>query len=366
MTRTPNRTLRMDWFLLLLVVVLSAVGLLNLRSAAAVDDMPHHVSQMLWMVIGFSAAAGVRSVDYRLAERGAWFIYITAVLLLILVPIVGTTNNTTAQRWIDLGLFQLQPSEPAKVAVILSVARFLHDREEKVPHTLLTLVQLAGIIGLPFVLVLNQPDLGTATTIGLIGCTMLVMERFRLSALIPAGIAGLIAMPVMWIFIMHDYQRERVMTLLNRAENIQEDGWQVSQSRIAIGSGEWFGKGYLRGAQVQNGFVPEHENDFVFTHHGEQFGFVGSVALIAVYAALILWALRIASRGRDRFAVLTATGIAAFIFWHVFVNLAMVMGLLPVVGLWLPLCSYGGSAMITVMGMVGILMSISIRRDVRV
>jgi rod shape determining protein RodA len=173
-------------------------------------------------------------------------------------------------------------------------------------------------------------------------------------------------MPVMWIFIMHDYQRERVMTLLNRAENIQEDGWQVSQSRIAIGSGEWFGKGYLRGAQVQNGFVPEHENDFVFTHHGEQFGFVGSVALIAVYAALILWALRIASRGRDRFAVLTATGIAAFIFWHVFVNLAMVMGLLPVVGLWLPLCSYGGSAMITVMGMVGILMSISIRRDVRV
>jgi rod shape determining protein RodA len=364
--RTSNaQGIRIDWVLLVLVLMIATVGLVDLRSAAEVDGIPHHVSQTLWLVLGSITAAFIASQDYRLAERAAYVVYALSMILLVLVPIIGTTNNTTAQRWIDLGVFQLQPSEPAKIAVILVVARYLHDNQGNDSHGFKQLLSLGALVGLPFLLVLIQPDLGTALTIALIACTIAAMERFRITTLLPAFAAGIAAVPLMWIFVMKEYQKNRVLSFLNPGENLHGHGWQVSQSRIAIGSGQFFGKGFLRDTQVQNGFVPEHENDFVFTHHGEQFGFLGSVALIGLYAFLILWALRIAAGGKDRFAVLTSVGVAAFLFWHVTINLGMVMGVLPVVGLWLPLASYGGSAMITVMMLVGILMSISIRRDRR-
>jgi rod shape determining protein RodA len=353
---------RVDWVLITLVGLLCGIGLVNLRSAALVDDMQHHVTQILWMLIGAGAAAMVATQDPRLAHRWAWVFWSACVLLLLLVPLVGSTNNTAARRWLDLGLFQLQPSEPAKMAVILATARWFHDHESPHPHGLRVLVPPILLALTPALMVMAQPDLGTALTILLIFATMCLFERIRWSALLPLGLASLASLPVLWFLVMNERQKARVLSFLNPADNVQGDAWQVTQSRIAIGSGGFSGRGYLQGTQVQTGFVPEHENDFIFTHHAEQFGWVGGALLIGLYGALILWILRAARLGRDRFSVLLGVGIAAFFFWHVFINLGMVMGALPVVGLWLPFASYGGSAMLTVMVMIGLALAVSWRR----
>lgn len=347
--------------LLLIVFAIAAVGLLNLRSAAEVDGVAHHLTQLLWMGLGLVGATAIASQDYRIAERGAWVFYGVVVLLLGATLVIGTELNNS-RRWIDLGVFMLQPSEITKLATIIVTARWFADHERPDGHSLMDLIPPLGLVLVPFTLILMQPDLGTGLTILLIFATMVAFERVRWTAYaVMAGAAAIIA-PLMWAFVLLPYQKRRIMTFLNPGENLQGDAWQVSQARIAIGSGRWFGKGYLQGTQVQNGFVPEHENDFIFTHHGEQFGFIGSLVLIGLFAALILWALRIARHGRDRFAVLTAVGIAAFIFWHVVINLGMVTGALPVVGLWLPMVSYGGNAMLTTLFTLGLLMSISMRR----
>jgi rod shape determining protein RodA len=361
---SQRNSLHIDWFLILLVGVICAVGLINLRSAAEADGLQHHVSQLLWVILGGTAAGLLAAMDYRNVERGAYFLLVGAVFLLILVPLIGDTNNTTAQRWIDLGVFQLQPSEPAKLAVIVATARYFHEIESPNAHGIRQMLPPILMVAVPWTLVLIQPDLGTATAILLIFTTMCLFERIKASTITAFAAAGAAALPLMWFFVMHDYQKERVLSFLNPDEDVQGDAWQVSQSRIAIGSGRLLGKGYMQGTQVQNGFVPEHENDFVFANHGEQFGFVGGIALIVLYALLIFWALRIARYGRDRFAVLCAVGVSAFLFWHVVVNIGMVMGVLPVVGIWLPFCSYGGSAMMTSMMLIGILLSISLRRQV--
>lgn len=361
---SSNRTRIVDIPLIVIVLLLCGAGLVNLNSAAHVDGMAHHLTQSVWMIFGGVIATGLALQDTRLFERTAYVFFGFVCILLVLVPLVGTDNNTTAQRWLDLGFFDLQPSELMKVAVILATARYFHQNERPEGHGPLDLLRPLGMVAIPFVLILIQPDLGTALTILLIFGTMVIFERIKRSTFVIAGISGVIAVPLMWFFVMKDYQKMRVLSFLNPDENLQGDAWQVSQSKIAIGSGRLFGKGYLQGTQVQNGFVPEHENDFIFAHHGEQFGFIGSAALILLYFILILWCLRVARLGRDRFSVLTAVGIAAFFFWHVLINLGMVSGLLPVVGLWLPLASYGGSAMLTVMILIGVLLSISLRRHV--
>lgn len=352
-----------DWVLVALVGTLCVIGLLNLASASEVTGQRHHVTQALWMVFGSVAATALASQDYRLLERGAYIIFAGACLLLALVPFVGTTLNNS-QRWIDLGVFYLQPSEEMKLAAVLVTARYLSDHPRPDGHSLRDLAPLGALLAIPSLLILIQPDLGTAITVLLIAGTIVLFDRIRWASLLALISAGLAAIPVMWTFVMKPYQKARVLAFLNPDENLQGDAWQVSQSRIAIGSGRLFGKGYMQGTQVQNGFVPEHENDFIFTHHGEQFGFVGSLVLLGLYFALVLWALHIARQGRDRFAVLCAVGIAAFVFWHVTINLGMVTGMLPVVGLWLPFASYGGNATLTVFFCVGILMSISMRRQV--
>jgi len=352
-----------DWTLVVLVAVLIVLGLLGLRSAAMVDGMPHHVTQMVWVLIGTTVAAFIAAQDYRHAERWAYVLYGLIVGLLCLVPLIGTDLNTTAKRWIDFGLFSLQPSELMKIGVILATARFLGDRPRPEGHGFSTLLPLMGILVVPFVLIVTQPDLGTALTMILIVATMLFFDRIKPLTMAAISVLTVVALPFIWTLMLRDYQRTRVLSFLNPSDNLQGDAWQVNQSKIAIGSGRLTGKGYLQGTQVQNGFVPEHENDFVFAHHGEQFGFLGSALLVVLYLCLILWCLRIARHGRDRFGVLIAVGVAAFFFWHVLINLGMVTGMLPVVGLWLPLASYGGSAMVTVMILLGLLMSISLRRQ---
>jgi rod shape determining protein RodA len=358
-----QNALTFDWPLLLLVGILCAVGFVNLRSAAAVEGSSHHLTQLVWFALGTVTAGIIALQDYRIAERWAYVLYGLSTLLLVLVLFFGINLNGS-YRWFDLGAFHLQPSEIAKVGTILATARYFHDHEKAEAHGIRDLLVPIALVAVPFVLILLQPDLGTGLVVIFIFATMAMMERVRMATLASLFAAVLAAIPLMWLFVLHDYQKERVMAFLNPGENVHDEAWQVTQARIAIGSGRIVGKGYMQGTQVQNGFVPEHETDFVFALTGEQFGFVGSVVLIGLYLLLVLWCLRIARHGRDRFAVLTAVGVAAFLFWHVVINLSMVTGLLPVVGLWLPLASYGGSATMTVFIALGLLMSISLRRHV--
>ncbi|MFT6398712.1 MAG: rod shape determining protein RodA [Bradymonadia bacterium] len=351
----------MDWILLLLVAAIAGVGLLNLRSAAEVAGNSFHLTQLTRMLLGVGVAGLIASQDYRLGARWAYVILGAVVFLLLAVFPLGTTLNNS-RRWLDLGVFLLQPSELMKVAVIIVTARYLHDHEAPKGRSLFQLFVPAALCLGPCLLVMMQPDLGTALVIIFIFGTMCLFDGIRKTTLVAMLVGLIIAAPLMWQFGMRDYQKDRVVAFLNPDENLQGDAYQVNQSKIAIGSGRLFGKGYLQGTQVQNGFVPEHENDFIFAHHGEQFGFAGSIGLLGLYFALIVWSLRIARWGRDRFAVLCGVGVASFFFWHVLVNLGMVTGLLPVVGLWLPLASYGGSSVLAVSCAVGLLLSISMRR----
>jgi rod shape determining protein RodA len=277
--------------------------------------------------------------------------------------LIGDIRNGS-QRWIDLGFFDLQPSELGKLAVIVALARYCHDHELPQGYGLKDLVRPAALVGFPFLLILEQPDLGTGLVVVFIAVTMLAVERVRAGALAALAAGTLAAIPLMWHFVMHDYQKARVIAFIWPEDHLQGDAWQVSQSITAIGSGQMWGKGFLQGTQVQNGFVTFHETDFIFAHHAEQFGFAGSIALLVLYLALALWGLHVARYARDRFATLCAVGVSAFVFWHVIINIGMVAGALPVVGLWLPLVSYGGTATVTIMAAMGLLTSISLRRHV--
>ncbi|TVR04648.1 MAG: rod shape-determining protein RodA [Deltaproteobacteria bacterium] len=353
--------LRVDWVLLLLVLLLLTFGMLNLRSAALVEGFPRHLTQLLWVLIGGTLAGLIASQDPRHASRWAFVAWGGALFLLLLVPFLGVTLNGS-RRWLDFGAFLFQPSEIMKVALVLATARWLSDHPRPDGHRLRDLLVPFGLLGLPALLILSQPDLGTTLVMAFIFATMLLFERVRPSTIAILVLVAGLSVPFAWSFGLADYQRQRIATFFSPQEDLTGSAWQVNQSRIAIGSGQLVGKGYLQGTQVQGGFVPYHENDFIFAHHGEQFGFLGSAILLLLYFAVSVWGLRIARLARNRFGVLTAVGCSALIFWHVVVNIGMVTGSLPVVGLWLPFASYGGSAMITVMICIGLLLSISARR----
>lgn len=354
--------MQFDWLLFIIVAMLIGVGLLNLYSASQAASQPHYIRQLLWVMIGSAVAGFIAMQDYRLAQRLTWPFFAGVVLLLVLVVAVGTEINGS-QRWISVGAFSLQPSELAKLAVILVTANYFSKKEYPDGVGVRDILPPMFFIMIPSVLIITQPDLGTTIVLWLIFGTMVLFERVRWTLLLTSGLGLALGLPFLWIFIMKAYQKDRVRAFLNPETELQGDAWQVNQSKIAIGSGRWFGKGWLQGTQVQGGFVPYHENDFIFTHHGEQFGFIGSILLLLMYLALILIPLWIARYARDRFAVLCAVGISAMFFWHVVINLGMVTGLLPVVGLWLPFASRGGTAVLTLMLCVGILMSISMRRQ---
>lgn len=352
-----------DWVLPLLVLLLFALGMLNLHSASLVEGVPRHLAQLLWFVIGCGAAGLVAFQDTRTLQRWAWVFYGGALALLLLVPLFGTTINGS-RRWLDLGAFLLQPSELMKVALILIISKWLCEHERPEGFGLRDLAVPFALVLLPAALILTQPDLGTTLVMTMIVFTIMVMERYRRTTMVALVLVAAVSAPVAWNFGLAEYQRERVRTFLDPSRDATGSAWQVNQSKIAIGSGEWFGKGYLQGTQVQGGFVPYHENDFIFAHHGEQFGFAGSLLLLLLYFAICAWGLRIARSARDRFGLLISVGASALIFWHVVVNIGMVTGVLPVVGLWLPLASYGGSAMLTVMLSIGLLLNVSMRRHV--
>jgi rod shape determining protein RodA len=351
-----------DWVLLLTVLLLAAIGIVNLYSATASWQAatPIYMKQLLWLGGGVMILMIICLFDYRHLEHYAVPSYIVSVAMLIYVLTMGKATMG-ATRWINLGFFNLQPSEVIKVATILILARIFATTVEPNGYILKDLWRPALLMLIPAVLILKQPDLGTTIMVLAIAGTMLLFAGLQRGTIIFLTLAGLLVAVAGW-FGLHDYQRARIMTFLNPEADPLGSGYHIIQSKIAVGSGGFWGKGFLHGTQSQLSFLPERHTDFAFSVFAEEWGFAGSLLLLTLYLFLVVWGLYIARRASDRFGMFLAIGVTAMVFWHIIVNLGMVIGLLPVVGVPLPLFSYGGTSMITTMIGIGLLMNVSMRR----
>ena len=361
----PLQKLRLiSWPMILLAGLVAGIGFVMLYSAAAGSFDPWADRQMIRFVVGVLLMIGVAIVDLRVWLRNAYFIYLGALLLLIGVEIAGDIGMG-AQRWIDLGIFQLQPSELMKVALVLALARYFHSLEAESVRRILPLVPPLLLIVVPALLVLKQPDLGTAGMLIMGGGALFFAAGVRLWKFGVLIAAGLAAVPVAWN-LLHDYQKNRVLTFIDPERDPLGAGYHILQSKIAFGSGGVFGKGFLLGTQSHLNFLPEKQTDFIFTMLAEEFGLVGALTLLLIYTVLIAYGFAIAMRSRSHFGRLLALGLTFNLFLFVFINMAMVMGIIPVVGVPLPLISYGGTAMLTVLIGFGLVMSVYVHRDSRI
>jgi len=352
-----------DWLLLLLIVLITGIGMVNLFSATSTWDpsgTPVYVKQAYWLAIGLLIAFTVCSIDYRHLEYLGIPFYGINVALLLLVLLVGKTSMG-ATRWLDLGFFNLQPSEIMKIVIIITLARYFSEKGHAARHSLRELLVPFLLMGVPVALILKQPDLGTSMLLLFIGTTVILFSGIRRSALAVLSCCGLFAAAGGW-FMLHDYQKERIRTFLNPERDPLGSGYHIIQSKIAVGSGGFFGKGFMQGTQSQLSFLPERHTDFAFSVFAEEWGFSGSLLLLLLYLLVILVGIYISRRAGDRFGMYLALGVVAMLFWHIIINLGMVIGLLPVVGVPLPLFSYGGTSMVTTMIGVGLLLNVGMRR----
>jgi rod shape determining protein RodA len=342
---------------------LAGIGIGNLYSATSswiTAAQPVYLKQTYWLGAGLLIAAMICLVDYRHLEYLSFPFYLGTLLLLLLVLLVGRTSMG-ATRWINLGGFNLQPSEIMKVVIILAYARYFSEKAPVRGLSLRELIVPGLILAMPAVLIMKQPDLGTAMLVLFIGGSMALFAGVQRSAVIWLGGGGLCAMVGGW-FLLHDYQRRRIMTFLDPEQDPLGAGYHIIQSKIAVGSGGFGGLGFMKGTQSQLSFLPERHTDFAFSVFAEEWGFLGGLLLISLYLLIMLWGLHIAQKAGDRFGMFIAFGVTAMLFWHIVVNLGMVIGLLPVVGVPLPLFSYGGTNMVTTMIGVGLLLNVSMRR----
>jgi rod shape determining protein RodA len=346
--------LRLDGMLLSGLIVVSLFGLFVLWSAAG-DNTSLWFSQLARVGIGFILMIVLSQVPDHFLRMLSPAVYLFGLVLLIVVAVAGDIGKG-AQRWLDLGLVRFQPAEIMKLAVPMMCAWYLHQRPLPPSFRDVGVVLLAVVV--PVVLIAEQPDLGTALLVAVSGLIVLVMGGLSPAYLL-GGVAVLgAAVPLVWRFLLHDYQRQRVLTLLDPQSDALGAGYHIIQSQIAIGSGGVFGKGWMNGSQAQLEFLPERSTDFIFAVIGEELGLLGLFALLIGYLFIVGRSMYMAMQCRDAFARLLAGSIALTFFVYAFVNAGMVMGLLPVVGVPLPLVSYGGTSFVTLMAGFGILMSL--------
>jgi len=360
----PEKLLRLNWGLVLLIAAVGGIGLAMLYSAANGSWQPWAGRQSIRLGVAACIMIAVSLVDIRVWLRFAYPIYATMLVLLVGVGMRGAVGMG-AQRWIDLGVIQLQPSELMKVALILALARYFHGLDLERVGRPWRLIMPAAMVLIPAGLVLKQPDLGTALMLVLGGAAMFFLGGVRWWMFVLVGAVGGSAVPLIWRHL-RDYQRARIISFLNPENDPLGAGYHNLQSRIAIGSGGEFGKGFMAGTQAHLNFLPEKQTDFVFTMFAEEFGLVGGVTLLAIYFLIFVYGFAIAFSSRSNFGRLLALGITTNFALYVVINMAMVMGLIPIVGVPLPLVSYGGTAMLTIMIGFGLLMSVYIHRDARI
>lgn len=346
---------------LLLVGFLSCVGIAMMYSAAGGSWSPWAERQLVRFIIGALGMGLVALIPIHFWQRYAYVLYFMGLAMLFVVEAAGFIGMG-AQRWVQVGSVNLQPSELMKLGVILALARYYHNAPPENVNRPLWLLFPLLIIGAPVALILHQPNLGTAVIVGATGLGLIFVSGLSWKYILPAILAGAGSIPVIWN-LLHDYQRQRVLTFLDPAQDPLGAGYNIIQSTIAIGAGGIVGKGYVQGSQGQLDFLPEKHTDFIFTMIAEEFGFLGAFLVLAAYFGLVVMALAIANRARSHFASCLAVGVATILFLHVGINTAMVMGMVPVVGLPLPFISYGGSMQITMLAGIGLLLNAYMHRD---
>jgi rod shape determining protein RodA len=352
------------WDLIALVTVIACLGFAILYSAANGSLQPWSEKQMTRFAVAFVPMIAAALIDIRHWYRGSYWIYGAALALIVGVDLRGFVGMG-AQRWIDLGVIQLQPSELMNIAMVLALARYYHAISTEAAGRISALLVPAILIVVPVLLVLKEPDLGTAVMLLVNGTMLLFLAGVRLWVFAAGAASAAAAAPLAWS-MLRDYQKIRLRTFLDPNTDPLGAGYHILQSKIALGSGGLFGKGFLLGTQTHLSFLPEKQTDFIFTILAEEFGLIGGLTLLVLYAIVVAYAFAIALRSRNQFGRLVGLGLATNFFLYVFINTAMVVGLLPVVGVPLPLISYGGSAMVTIMLGFGLLMNVSIHRDVRI
>ena len=358
-----QKLMQVNWGMVFLITLVASIGFAMLYSAAGGDFDPWASRQMTRFGLGVVGMLIVALIDIRIWMRLAYPAYLVSLGLLVAVEIAGAEGGG-AQRWINLGSFQIQPSELMKVALVLALARYFHSLTYDEVGNPLYLIPPILMVFIPTGLVLKQPDLGTALLIVAVGGAVFFLAGVRIwkFLVVIAGVAA--AVPVGWQYL-HDYQRQRILTFLDPETDPLGSGYHILQSQIALGSGGMFGKGYMQGTQSNLDFLPEKQTDFIFTMLAEEFGLIGGLALISLYLLLLVYGYTIALRSRSQYGRLVALGIVTTFFLYFFINIAMVMGLIPVVGVPLPLISYGGTALLALMFGFGLVLNVYVHRDVR-
>jgi rod shape determining protein RodA len=359
-----RKALQINWGLILIVTATAAIGVAMLYSAANGSWNPWATRQIARYAVGLVILITIALVDIRFWWRYSYLLYAVLLALLIAVEVVGSIGMG-AQRWVNLGVIKLQPSELMKVGLALALARYFHGAStedvRRIPYLIVPLL----LIALPSALVLKQPDLGTALFLIMIGGAVFFVAGVQLWKFGLVLAAAGAAIPIVWS-TLRTYQQKRILTFLDPESDPLGAGYHILQSKIALGSGGLFGKGFMQGSQSHLNFLPEKQTDFIFTMMAEEFGMVGGLVLLGLYILIMIYGFAIGLRSRTHFGRLLAMGLTSMLFLYVFINIAMVMGLIPVVGVPLPLISYGGTAMLTLMIGIGFLINVYVHRDVTI
>ncbi|MBU2647435.1 rod shape-determining protein RodA [bacterium] len=354
-----------DWVLLLTVITIAVIGLISIYSASYSygTETPYFKKQIIWLFFGLAVMALVTMIDYRFLEKLSPLLYLISIVLLLFVLFYGTGGpGTRVSRWIKLGPFFIQPSELVKYSLVLLLAYHFNESRRIGDLGVKELAWPLALTLIPFALILKQPDLGTAILLLFVFIPIIFLVGIRLKIILFTTILGFISVPFVWIFLLKPYQRNRFETFFNPDLDPLGKGYQIIQSKISVGSGQFWGKGYLKGTQARLNFLPARHTDFIFSVFTEEWGFFGGAILVGLYLFLILWCLRLVGKTKDRSGTILTLGVTTILAFQITINIGMVLGLLPIVGLPLPFMSYGGSALVSQMIGIGLILNVRMRR----
>jgi rod shape determining protein RodA len=354
-----------DWILLLLLILIGAISTVNLYSATfpirETGGSQIFIKHIYWFLTGFAFLLMMTTFDYHFLERLAYPIYFFSLGLLILVHVMGEIYSGS-QRWLSIGGITFQPSEFFKITLVIVLAAYFAGHGEYSEYRLRDLWRPLLLIMVPFLLIVKQPDLGTALILAVVSFSIIMFMKVNWKSLLILIMIFLLSAPFVWFYLVKEYQKKRILSFINPDSDPLGSGYQLLQSKIAVGSGMLLGRGFLKGTQTRLSFLPEQHSDFAFSVMAEEWGFMGSALLLILYLLLILWGINIAKNSKDMFGTILAVGIVAIVFWQLVINVSMAVGLLPVVGIPLVFFSSGGSSIISTMAGMGLLMNISMRR----
>lgn len=353
---------QLNWSLVSLITILAFIGFLMLYSAGGGSFRPWLIRQLGFFMIFFPLMIFIAVVDIRIWFRASYLFYIAALGLLVVVDIMGH-NAMGATRWFRVGPIAIQPSEIMKVCTVFALARYFYNTEAEDIGKIRFVIVPVALIVIPACLIFYQPDLGTGSILVMAGISILFLAGVKMWKFVSVGVITLAAIPFAWHFLLYDYQRQRVITFLNPNSDPLGSGYNIIQSKIAIGSGGLLGKGYLNGTQGQLNFLPEKQTDFIFTMLSEELGFLGSFFTIVIYCAIIAIGISIAMKTKHQYGRLLVMGVINIFFIHMFINIAMVMGLIPVVGAPLPFISYGGTITASMMIGFGLVLNVDLHKN---